>query len=56
MNIPLEEIKTPTLIVHGDKDAMVEHSVAIRTADLIPGSELYTVEGGWHVLGFHAKH
>ena len=51
-DIPLEEVKVPTLIVHGDKDKQVPYEHAFRARDRIPNAELYTVEGGSHLLGW----
>ncbi|OGM60230.1 hypothetical protein A2892_04270 [Candidatus Woesebacteria bacterium RIFCSPLOWO2_01_FULL_39_10b] len=41
-------IKTPTLIVHGDKDETVPYSQSVKTSKLIPNCKLYTVKGANH--------
>lgn len=49
-NLPLREIRTPTLIIHGDKDADVSVADARLASQEIPGSELYLVPDGFHVM------
>ena len=45
----------PTLVIHGDSDAIVPFEVSgRRTHEAISGSELVVVEGGPH--GFNATH
>ena len=56
LRLPLEEIKVPTLITHGDKDKSVPLTQAEQAKNLISGAELYVVEGGSHILPFHAKY
>ena len=47
----LEKIRVPTLIIHGDADAIVPVEVSGRRAhEAIAGSELVVVEGGPHGL------
>ena len=51
----LEKFDIPTLVIHGDSDAIVPFEVSgRRTADTIDGSELIVVEGGPH--GMNATH
>ena len=51
----LAKIDVPTLVIHGDSDAIVPFEVSgRRTAEAIEGSELVVVEGGPH--GFNASH
>ena len=51
----LEKIKIPTLVIHGDSDAIVPLEVSgARTHKAIPGSVLKVVEGAPH--GFNASH
>ncbi|SHN79238.1 Pimeloyl-ACP methyl ester carboxylesterase [Geodermatophilus obscurus] len=48
-------ITVPTLVVHGDSDAIVPFEVSGRRShELIPGSELVVIEGGPH--GINASH
>ena len=49
-DLPLDKIRTPTLIIHGtdDFDVPVEH--AQTAARSIPSAELYLVPGGFHIL------
>lgn len=45
----------PTLVVHGDSDAIVPFEVSgKRTAEAVPGATLVVVEGGPH--GFNVSH
>ncbi len=51
----LERITVPTLVIHGDSDAIVPFEVSgKRTAASISGSTLVVVEGGPH--GFNVSH
>ncbi len=46
----LRTVDVPTLVIHGDVDALVTTSGGRRTAELIPGAELLIVEGMGHDL------
>jgi pimeloyl-ACP methyl ester carboxylesterase len=46
----LAQIKTPTLVIHGDRDPMVHPSGATATAEAIPGARLVRVSGMGHDL------
>ena len=48
--LPLEQVRCPTLVVHGTHDGDVPYRHAEAAADEIPGAELFTVEKGWHLL------
>jgi pimeloyl-ACP methyl ester carboxylesterase len=51
----LGRVTVPTLVIHGDSDAIVPFEVSgKRTAETIAGSELVVVEGGPH--GFNVSH
>ena len=51
----LEKITVPTLVIHGDSDAIVPFEVSgKRTAASIPGSKLVVVESAPH--GFNVSH
>ena len=51
----LKKINVPTLVIHGDSDAVVPfEGSGKRTHEAIPGSELVVVEGGPH--GFNVSH
>ncbi len=51
----LAKITVPTLVIHGDSDAIVPLEVSgKRSAELIAGARLHVVEGGPH--GFNASH
>lgn len=51
----LEKVDVPTLVIHGDSDAIVPFEVsAKRTHESIAGSELVLIEGGPH--GLNATH
>ncbi len=49
-NLPLKNIQAPTLIIHGTDDADVSVEDAQLAAKQIPESELYLVQGGFHVM------
>jgi pimeloyl-ACP methyl ester carboxylesterase len=49
-DLPLANIKTPTLIIHGTDDADVSVEDAKFAAKNIPDVELYLVPGGFHVM------
>jgi pimeloyl-ACP methyl ester carboxylesterase len=44
----LRKITAPTLVIHGDRDRMVDPSGAIATAKAIPGARLHTITGLGH--------
>src|SRR2546425_4934820 len=44
----LPHIKTPTLVVHGDRDVIIPVDNAYVLADRIPGARLYIVGGAGH--------
>ena len=46
----LGEVATPTVVLHGDADPLVHHSGGVRTAELVPGAELVTLERMGHDL------
>ena len=51
----LEKITVPTLVIHGDSDAIVPFEASgKRSAQAIAGSELVVIEGGPH--GINASH
>ena len=51
----LEKVTVPTLVIHGDSDAIVPFEVSgKRSAESIPGSTLHVIEGGPH--GVNASH
>ncbi len=52
LSLPLNEIKSPTLIVHGTKDINVDMRHAKKAFQEISKSELYVVEGGDHYMSF----
>ena len=49
-DLPLDRIRTPTLIIHGTDDFDVPVKHAQTAARSIPGAELYLVPGGFHIL------
>jgi non-heme chloroperoxidase len=53
----LKKIAIPTLVIHGDKDAIVPFEVSgKRTAASIPGAKLVVIKGGPHgLLASHPK-
>lgn len=46
----LGQIAAPTLVVHGDTDAVVDHRNAALLAERIPGARAELVAGGGHLL------
>ncbi len=51
----LDKVTVPTLVIHGDSDAIVPFEVSgKRSAELIAGAQLVVIEGGPH--GFNASH
>jgi pimeloyl-ACP methyl ester carboxylesterase len=44
----LPGVTTPTLVIHGDCDTLIDHSGGRRTAELIPGARFELVEGMGH--------
>jgi len=46
----LGQIAAPTLVVHGDADAVVDHRNAALLAERIPGAHAELIAGGGHLL------
>jgi pimeloyl-ACP methyl ester carboxylesterase len=46
---PLEQINTPTLVVHGTHDVVVPYSHGLRAAYAIPGAQFLSIESGTHL-------
>jgi pimeloyl-ACP methyl ester carboxylesterase len=44
------QVRVPTLIIHGTKDADVPFDQSVNLADAIEGARLYAVEGGDHMM------
>lgn len=44
----LREVTTPTLVIHGDCDTLIDASGGRRTAELIPGARFELIEGMGH--------
>jgi pimeloyl-ACP methyl ester carboxylesterase len=44
----LRQVTTPTLVLHGDKDTLIDISGGRRTAELIPGARFEVIEGMGH--------
>jgi pimeloyl-ACP methyl ester carboxylesterase len=49
---PLEQIQKPTLIIHGNADAVVPYAHAEFAANAIPGAKLIKLENGSHFAAF----
>jgi pimeloyl-ACP methyl ester carboxylesterase len=45
----LAEMTTPTLLIHGEKDAFVTTAAMRHLASLIPHSKLMVIEGSGHL-------
>jgi pimeloyl-ACP methyl ester carboxylesterase len=46
----LRSIRAPTLVIHGDRDRMVNPTGALATARAIPGARVHTIAGMGHDL------
>ena len=44
----LRHVSTPTLVMHGDRDTLIDISGGRRTAELIPGARFEAIEGLGH--------
>ena len=44
----LRGLDVPTLVVHGDRDTLIDPSGGRRTAELIPGARYVEIEGMGH--------
>jgi len=44
----LREITVPTLVLHGDRDPLVDISGGVHTAEVIPGATFVVMEGMGH--------
>jgi pimeloyl-ACP methyl ester carboxylesterase len=44
----LPDVRTPTLVMHGDRDTLIDISGGRRTAELIPGARFEMIEGMGH--------
>lgn len=44
----LREVTVPTLVIHGDRDTLIDASGGRRTAELIPGARFELIEGMGH--------
>ena len=47
---PVEQIASPTLVVHGDADRIVPYENGVELARRIPGSRFERFDGGGHLL------
>jgi pimeloyl-ACP methyl ester carboxylesterase len=44
----LRALKVPTLVIHGDRDTLIDPSGGRRTAELVPGARYVEIEGMGH--------
>ena len=44
----LAELSVPTMVLHGDRDPLIDISGGRRTAELVPGAELRVLDGMGH--------
>jgi pimeloyl-ACP methyl ester carboxylesterase len=44
----LRGVHVPTLVVHGDRDTLIDASGGRRTAELVPGARFELIEGMGH--------
>lgn len=50
VQLPLDRVNCPTLVVHGTHDGDVSFAHAEHSAARIADAKLFTVENGWHLL------
>lgn len=55
LDLPLESIRVPTLIVHGTNDQSVPYEHAEYAAARVAGSRLHAIEGAGHMMPFAHK-
>lgn len=48
----LKQVRTPTLVIHGDRDTVIPPAHARDTADAIPGAQLRVIPGLGHGTAF----
>ena len=48
-NYPLDQIKIPTMVIHGTEDMVVPFSHGLRSADTIRGAQFLSIESGTHL-------
>jgi pimeloyl-ACP methyl ester carboxylesterase len=48
--LPLENIRVPTLLIHGDQDLIVSYNVALDTYGRIPHAQIVAIRGGTHLI------
>ncbi|MEX1004663.1 MAG: alpha/beta fold hydrolase [Acidimicrobiia bacterium] len=46
----LTTVTAPTLVIHGEKDPLIDISGGVATADAIPGADFWVMEGAGHDL------
>ncbi len=46
----LKDLNIPTLVVHGDRDKLLDYANAEALAGLIPNAKLITIKGGGHMF------
>lgn len=52
LDLPLESVRVPTLIVHGTKDQSVPYEHAEYAAARVTGSRLHAIKGAGHMMPF----
>lgn len=48
--MPLENIRVPTLLIHGDQDTIVSYNVAVDVHGRIPDARILAIPGGTHLI------
>ena len=46
--LPLDQLETPTLIIHGCKDVFIKLADSMEAAQAIPGARFIALEGAGH--------
>ena len=52
LELPLNDLRVPTLIIHGTADNSVPYATAADFATANPDAELYSIEGGDHYISY----
>ncbi len=53
---PLQDLKVPTVILHGTRDIIVRFGAAKFHAERIPGARLIAIKKGTHFIGSTHQH
>ncbi len=48
--LPVENLRVPTLVIHGTAEKLVPYTHAPFIAEKVPGAELYAIKDGTHAI------